>query len=491
MYSNPIQERFPLAEHYPCPSRGRRPAAIRERRAARPDFLYTERHLQCLWFDGALRPEPLVSSDGEGLTVDAPGNWNLEAGPDFCDAVLRVGAEQRRVQGDVEIHVRPEDWTRHAHAADPRYRRVIAHVTYFPPGARAPDLPPHVLQIALAPALAACPTFSFESIDLTAYPFAEPRQQPTPCAQRLARLPVDAVAALLDCAGQQRLRRKAERLHLRLRAQPPDDVFYEETMAALGYKQNVTAFRTLAQRVTRQHLQTCQSPLDAYSLLLGVSGLLPTQARADWPAEARAFVRTLWDRWWPIQDAWLDRTMVARDWALAGLRPQNAPRRRLAAAAAHFQPAGSLWERLRAVPRADPAVWYRGLLAQLTDCDHIPFLASHLALSSKPANKPLRNLGDMRAAAIMLNVVVPLLAAEGVQVEPLLAELPPEQNNLAIRRGAHLLLGCDHNPALYHRHGLRQQGLIQIFEDFCLSNHAVCTACRFCDALDEYLASHP
>ncbi len=489
MYGNPVQHLFPLSGRYPCPTRARRLPAVCERSSAAPDFLYTERHLQCLWFDGALRPPRLISANGEPVAVESPGRWNLEAGPDFLDAVLRVGAGDRRVQGDVEIHVRPADWHRHAHAADPRYRRVVAHVTYFPPGAPLEDLPQHVLQLPLAPPLAANPMFSFDSIDLAAYPFAEPHQQPTPCALRLAALPGEAVATFLECAGQHRLRRKAERLLQRLQTQSPDAVFYEETMAALGYKQNVAAFRALAGRVTLAHVQACPSPLDAYALLLGVAGLMPVRVRADGPAEARDFVRTLWDRWWPRRDAWDDRCLTTRDWVLAGLRPQNAPRRRLAAAASLFQPAGSHHDRLRAIARTNPAAWRRDVLARLTDCDHIPYLATHLSLGSKPAAKPLRSLGDARAAAIVSNVVIPLLAAEGEAIEPLLAALRPEHDNAVIRRAAHLLFGRDHNPALYHAHGLRQQGLIQIFQDFCLSSRTVCESCLLCGALDGYLTS--
>ena len=45
---------------------------------------------------------------------------------------------------------------------------------------------------------------------------------------------------------------------------------------------------------------------------------------------------------------------------------------------------------------------------------------------------------------------------------------PPELVTLeAIREAAHQLLGPDHNPAMY-RSGLRQQGLLQIYFDFCV-----------------------
>jgi hypothetical protein len=68
----------------------------------------------------------------------------------------------------------------------------------------------------------------------------------------------------------------------------------------------------------------------------------------------------------------------------------------------------------------------------------------------------------------------------------LLHHLPPEDDNRFIRHTAHSLFGHDHNPALY-RTGLRQQGLLQLFHDFCLNSRECCGACT----LPRALASQP
>ena len=73
-------------------------------------FPYRERHLQCLWTDPRLRPTGLKTSEGEPVAVEHPGDWNLEAGPDFLNAVLLVGKEKRRISGDLEIHIHPSGW---------------------------------------------------------------------------------------------------------------------------------------------------------------------------------------------------------------------------------------------------------------------------------------------------------------------------------------------------------------------------------------------
>ena len=87
-------------------------------------FGHSERHLQCVWFDENLRPKNLKTIQGEPIEIIDCGRWNLEAGPDFQDAVILIGNEKRRVCGDVEIHISSNDWTRHNHAKDSRYKNV-------------------------------------------------------------------------------------------------------------------------------------------------------------------------------------------------------------------------------------------------------------------------------------------------------------------------------------------------------------------------------
>ena len=65
------------------------------------DEIISERHVQAIWYDGALRPEGLRTADGAPVRVVDPGRWNLEAGPDFRDAVLEIGDEVTTIGGIV------------------------------------------------------------------------------------------------------------------------------------------------------------------------------------------------------------------------------------------------------------------------------------------------------------------------------------------------------------------------------------------------------
>ncbi len=480
---------FPLAARY----RGDASAfpGVRERSARFRVFPYTERHLQCVWYDPSLRPSTLAAHDGEPVEVEDAGVWNLEAGPDFLGAVLRVGAGRRRVRGDVEIHIHPRDWLAHAHREDPRYAGVRAHVTFFD-GALAPgELPPGAVQIALRAPLAARAAFSFDTIDVAAYPYAARAETP-PCRTELAGWTPDAKQQVLDAAGHERLRRKAVRLSLRIEEVGPEQCLYEETLAVLGYKHNKLPFRALAARVplAEWRERAAGDPLAAQAILLGVAGLLPERIAPRWDGATRAQVRSLWDLWFRHRERWADRLMEKGAWRTAGLRPANHPARRMAAAAALFiaRPDGLMRVAESATaPRAIQAA--ERALAAARD----PYWDRRLGWGGRALAEPVALVGEERARLFVTNVAIPLLAAQA-RVPPfssgLLDRLAPEGDNQLLRQTAFNLFG-PHHPGSWYRTGARRQGLIQIFHDYCLNDRSRCASCPFPALLRAHRATFP
>jgi len=430
----------------------------------------------------------MVTSDGEAVLITDPGRWNLEAGPDFIDAVLLIGEEKRRVQGDIEVHVHPSGWRSHGHDSDRRYARVIAHVCYFPGRLGDETLPTGAVQIALRDALLSDRAFSFENIDVTAYPYAPVPAEATPCGEILATWPPEERETLLSAAGHYRLETKAARMLAEDRSSDPDDLIYEEIMCALGYKHNGACFRELARRVPLNSLKAKKRPLDAYALLLGVSNLIPISFRPKWSREARTFMREVWDSWWKQQAGWERLVMNKRQWRLAGIRPQNHPIRRMAAAIGLFHNSRKLAETIQSMHTRNAANWHKKMTAILSPDDPMEFWTYRLGLAAPRREKSVALIGARRISAILANVVVPFLAYMERNVEPLLESLPPEQSNAHMRCAAHALFGRDHNPALYNTSGLRQQGLMQVFHDFCLPDRSGCKACPLPTSLGKH---HP
>lgn len=446
----------------------------------------SERHLKCVWFAPELRPRELRSMHGEQVIVEKPGNWNLEKGPDFINAALLVGAERRRITGDVEVHIRPGDWQNHRHLSDPAYARVIAHVTYFPGILPTRVLPPGTVQIALKDHLLQNPFFSFDAVDVTAFPFAVPGAN-TPCSRIFSTWNPDTISGFLAAAGKYRIARKAEKLAMAVTQKGEDQVLYEEVMNALGYKHNRIPFRRLAEHVPVAALRENSglNPVAAYALLSGVAGLTPAVTKKQWDEETRRFIRRLWNYWWKLQAKWSPEIMPPESWRLSNVRPQNHPRRRLMAAAVLFTGKKTLSEQLAEAGAENSREW----LAQVFKIIKSPgddYWRRRFAIGRKPSPKDTALVGDRRAAAIVANVIIPFAIGPHRKKLPpaeLSSILPPEEDNAIIRQSAFNLLGPDHNPALY-RKGLLQQGLIEIFHDFCLSDRSNCAECGLVKAMN-------
>ena len=223
----------------------------------------TERHVQAIWYDPSLRPAQLRTVRGGEVRVVDPGVWNLESGPDFCHAVLELGRDRRRVEGDVEVHLKPSDWTLHRHGDDPAYGNVIAHVVWYQ-GEMPDGLPPGCISVCIGSFLRVRNDFSLDEIDVAAYPYAKLPATERPCERFFGKNP-DFGLEILREAGRRRLYIKARHLQNRfLRTGNPEQVFYEEVFAAFGYAKNSIPFRALAERLPLDELpaseeQACET----------------------------------------------------------------------------------------------------------------------------------------------------------------------------------------------------------------------------------------
>lgn len=413
-------------------------------------FPYTERHIQALWFDDSLRPASLKTSCGESIIVENPGRWNLEAGPDFLGTVLLVGREKRRVAGDAEIHIFSNDWKTHGHPDDPRYVGVRFHITWFPGPLDETLFPPGTVHMSLYDIC----TTDLESIDVTAYPYQEPRASKV---SALATRSADMQRRCLESAGMERLRQKTIRISQLIQQRGEAQALYEEIAVALGYKNNKAPFRELAQKLPLAALaQYGHDWKTIYSVLLGTSGLLPKQPGAKWPEASKKELRSLWDLWWKEEHKWEEvEPLVRSDWNFSGLRPLNHPIRRLCALAQYV--ANGFFEGRDASPNRP---WTAGAAVPAQNC----FWNNHLGWTGTEKSAEL--IGTGRLQAIELNVMVPFRLKKGDSSA--LENLPIEPMNRVIKETAYTLFGPDHSPKLY-RTALARQGLIQIFNDFILT----------------------
>jgi len=87
-----------------------------------------EDFLHYIWQYKKLDVLHLKTTQNEPIYINSVGQYNLNSGPDFFNAQLKIG--EQLWAGNVEIHIKSSDWFIHNHERDTAYNNVILHVVW-------------------------------------------------------------------------------------------------------------------------------------------------------------------------------------------------------------------------------------------------------------------------------------------------------------------------------------------------------------------------
>jgi hypothetical protein len=420
------------------------------------------------WEHRHYRPD-LATTDGRAIQVVYPGRRGGSWGPDFRGALMVLGGQL--VRGDVEVHLRPRNWTLHRHDRDPAYASTILHVVLEDqPGVvcRRSDgtvLPTLVLDRALSAPLAL----------LLRRWQAAPHWRPPlrPCRT------AEEAAALLDEAGMTRFLDRVERFEADLSAVPSGQALWAGLCEALGYARNRAPFRALADRVDAEEAMALARLPHAASLqavLFGEAGLLPQQRGRSAPDQPSVLLEQLWS------EARRTPPATPLGWRWIGVRPTNQPVRRVAAASLLVRASPvPIAERVLAVLATSRPSLVARTLGALTSHVSDPYWDAHHDFGV-PLRRPAALIGAARAREITVNILLPWATAvaritrqpdlEAAAVwayrhHPLLAE------NTVTRHMRWQLVGPEARRVVTT--ACRQQGLHHLFGTWCDGRD--CEAC--------------
>lgn len=438
------------------------------------DDALSEIDVQSLWFAGEFGSE-FTSVDGKRVIVRDFGVWNSGAGPDFTDCAVEIDGTTLR--GDIELDPDVRDWERHAHGANADYNRVVFHIFMHAPAdmrvfTRTAEHR-EVTQVQLSPAMLggdARPSLQVAAARLGR------------CATPLREMEERCVADLLESSAQYRLQKKSRRLHQWVDAHGREQAIYQALAVALGYRNNQRPFLILSQRLPLRRLSKLSADARE-ALLFGASTFLESVRSEDTQPATRAYLRTLWSEWWKVRDdclRWLEPQSLIK-WELAATRPGNHPQRRLGAFAAMI----ASWKKVAAplleATRWSQMAWRETLLA----LDH-DFWSTHFTLLAEPSAKPLALIGETRVQEMLANIAYPLLVPERTRLWAEYLELPAMLDNQKVRRAVLRLFGDSPRAKEFQKKLHHQQGLLQVYEDFCLEDDSACADCPFPERLREW-----
>jgi hypothetical protein len=409
----------------------------------------------------------LRTTDGEPIQVVHPGFRNNHAGPDFTNARLLINDVEW--VGTVEIHVNTSDWLAHKHQYDHAYDNVILHLVWHddrtttnkridrPDGSPLPTLDlEHRTDSTLLARVSAL-TDAPDSI---------------PCAGSFRSVQPLRITSMLDKVLLQRLERKAADVKTIFdqTGQDWEETTYRLLAQNMGFKINAGPMLQLASalplKAIRKHRD---APTQVEAMIFGVAGLLDDPEKGDLEAtdDYRNTLRREY-RFLAAKYGLADGQLAPHVWKWGRLRPANFPTMRLAQLAQLLSNQASLLSLFVGENSAAD-------LQKAVQVRPSAYWQTHYRFG-KAAAKASSTLGETSAENIIINTVVPLLAAYAHHRDQpayldravaLLEQLPPEHNRITDDWNA---LGLTVKTAF------DAQASIELYNQFCVQKR--CLQCQ-------------
>ncbi len=305
-------------------------------------------------------------SDNKRLIGIYPGRMNTIEGPDFESAEFQL--DGRIYRGDVEIHVRFNDWHAHGHHLDPKYDRVMLHLVWE--DLKVPGKPVYNSRGQ------EIPTFSFRNF---------PPYRHTAPAKRCHLHKQPDNLALYNLASD-RFLQQGRSLTKRMAYNTRDQILYQQLLYLIGKPQNGLPFLRLAEVMTWRDItylrKNYHMSVDGWHyIFLRLAGLAP----CDTGHPEERLLSSL-----PFQtDVWIK----------GGQRPSNRPGQRLYGLAHFISRSSSVSLYM---------IWHELLVQRLPVSSAITNLI-HLHISQEN-----QGWGKGQALEIIGNIVLPYLYFESL-----------------------------------------------------------------------------
>lgn len=409
-----------------------------------------EDYLHYLWRYGLFCQDNLVA-EGQEVKVIRAGDYNMNEGPDFLQARIRIG--DKEWVGHVEIHVNASDWQLHQHAK--QYDNVILHVVL------------NNDQLLKRQNGESIPTLELkEHIDLALYEtyklFIQNKSW-VACYGQLRQMDDIKIKTWLSKLLVDRLERKSKEIEdLLLR----DNKNWEHVLLQLlgrylGAPVNSSAFEALLRSFDLTILsKQADSPLQTEALLLGQAGLLEDTMQ-------EAYTQLLKREYVHLKNKYSLTPMNSGLWNFFRLRPVSFPAVRIALLASLVRQSQGMFSKL--LECSDAHAVRKIVMVSASD-----YWTTHYQIDT-PAKSVIKSISAEMADKIIINVVVPLLFVYGKQMQQddfssraidLLESLAPEQNQIVRKWKA---------AGIQAANAFESQALLQLKQHYCEQNK--CLSC--------------
>ncbi|GAB4335232.1 MAG: DUF2851 family protein [Flammeovirgaceae bacterium] len=417
-----------------------------------------EKILSYIWQYQVFEHQNLKTTEGHLIKVLHVGTKNHHSGADFSQSSLIINGLEWF--GDIEIHVKSSDWFLHQHHKNKAYNSVILHVVW--------ENDKNALRTdnTFIPTLELKKIVDYQIIEK--WNNLELSTSSIPCASQWEKVESLYKHSMLDKMLLQRLERKSSKIRALLHQTNNDweKTAYQWFVRHFGFKVNNEAFEQLANSVPLKAIQHhADQILQLEALLFGQSGLLPKRDEAE-----DSYIEAIYKEYRFLSHKFdiANKQMQRHQWKFAHLRPANFPTLRIAQLAAFLHQSPRFFSQFLFLNDLDELRKFFQVQVSSYWQHHYHFY--------KKTDQHTAKLGKQSIDSLIINVVIPLLAAysteknESIFLErciQFLEKMPAEINNTT-KLWAEI--------GLKIKNAADAQASLELYQDYC--QHKKCLDCQ-------------
>jgi hypothetical protein len=353
----------------------------------------TEDYLHYIWKFKLINTHQLKTATGESVELLNFGTHNLNSGPDFFNAKVKIG--DTTWAGNIEIHINSSDWAKHKHQFDKAYNNVVLHVVY------QHDKEVFTQKEFQLPVIELNDRINHASFEQ--YKRIVNSTNWVPCKKQFHAVNEVVLSSWMDRLLVERLERKSMKIVDSLKANKNNwqESFYHALAQNFGFKVNAEPFELLAKSLPLSCISKQKDDLfQIEAMLFGQAGLLNETFKDDYPKQLQAEYKF-------FKQKYKLRSNDGVAWKFSRLRPNNFPTLRIAEFAKLLYLSSSLFSYVLEETRLEN-------LFKLFNVQTEGYWNNHFVFDKNSEPRPKR-LGKLATENIIINTIVPFLFVYGKQ----------------------------------------------------------------------------
>jgi len=411
-----------------------------------------EEFLQFIWKYKLYNKTGLQSTNNDGIEVLNEGSQNLDSGPDFFNAKIKI--KDTVWAGNVEIHINSSDWYTHKHHQDKAYDNVILQVVYNH------DREVFRTNGQLIPTL----ELRFDQNLLSNYDSLLSEETWIPCQEEVNRVDSFTMANWLEKLTIERLQEKSIKINEQLDQTNNswEESFYIQVARNFGFKLNADPFEQLAKSLPLKTLAKHKNNLfQIEALLYGQAGFLMEES-------GDAYYLRLKKEYIYLKRKFDLKPIEKHTWKFLRSRPGNFPTIRIAQFSSLIHNSTALFSKVM-----DTSTMKE--FFNLFKLKPSEYWETHYQFNKESVKKE-KPIGKSAIDILLINTIIPFLFVYGKskglpklqeKAIQLLEEIKPEKNTIISKWDE---LGLKASNAF------ETQALIQLKNKYC--SHKKCLNCR-------------